>query len=176
MAKLGSPATGETPPPSHEVLNPLFSEPTKPVDAISAPCMFLDVVQCQWVSPGSALLPSSSDRRFFNVAPELAALLQVPAVDAPIAALLPNTCIPGDLDERLHLEERQSDQVLQWVHQGAAWAIQSATTVSFFNRATLLWLSQLQYKLPPENARLQQDISKIIAAVQFSADAMLNSA
>lgn len=45
VVQLGSPATREAPPPSHEVLNPLFSELTKPVDAIPVPHLFLDVVQ-----------------------------------------------------------------------------------------------------------------------------------
>lgn len=40
----------------------------------------------------------------------------------------------------------------------------------------LLWLQQLQDKLPADDTRLQQDLNKIIAAVQFSADTMLNTA
>lgn len=143
VAHLSSPPAGDIPPPSHEVSAPLFSELSKAVDAIPALCLFLNVVQRQWTTPGSAPIPSSTDRQFFNIAPELAALLQVPSVDAPIAALLSNTSISGEPDEGLCPEEQWMDKSLQWANQGAAWAIQSATAVSFFNRATLLWLQQL---------------------------------
>lgn len=96
---------------------------------------------------------SSADRKNFNVASDLASLFQVLTVDAPVVALLPNANFPGDPDEGLCPEERRSDQVFQRVHQGVAWAIQSATTASFFNRTTLLWLHQLQDKLSPEDVR-----------------------
>lgn len=72
------------------------------------------------------------------MAPELANLLQVPSVDAPVDALLPNAAIPGDPEEGLRPEEHRSDQVLQRAHQGSAWVIHSATAASFFNRTTLL--------------------------------------
>lgn len=68
------------------------------------------------------------------------------------------------------------DLVLQRANLGSAWAIRSATTASFFNRTTLLWLRQLQEKLTPEDTRVKQDLNKIVAAVQFSADATLNAA
>lgn len=125
------------------------------MNSIPTPSLFLDVVKKQWALPGSALVPSLMDWKNFNVAADLASLLQVPMVDAPVAALLPNASVPGDLDEGLSLEERWSDQVLQQAHQGVAWAIRSATTTSFFNRITLLWLQQLQDKLSPENTRLK---------------------
>lgn len=104
------------------------------------PPLFLDVLKKQWASPGSASVPSSTDRNFFNVAPDLASLLQIPTVDAPVTTLLPNAAVPGVPDEGLCPEEQRSDLVLQRAHQGAAWAIQSASTASFFNRMTLLWL------------------------------------
>lgn len=147
-AQLGTSLVGNEPSASsHEVQNPLFLEPTKPVDAIPAPRLFLDVIQHQWTSPGTAPAPSSSDRRFFNLVPEMATLLQVPSVDPSKATLLPNSAILGNPEEGLWPEDRRSDQVLKRVHQGAAWAIQSATTVSFFNRATLFWQRQCQNKL-----------------------------
>lgn len=92
-------------------LNPVFAEPTKPVDSVPVPPLFLDVVRKQWSSPGSALVPSSTDCKYFNVAPDLATLLQVPSVGAPVAELLPNAAMPGDLEEGLHPEECCSDQV-----------------------------------------------------------------
>lgn len=172
-AQLGSCSTELVPPPSHWSRNPLFVEPTKPLDSIPAPPLFLGVVRKQWSLSGSAPVLFSANRKYFSVAPDLATFLQVPTVDAPVTALLPNAAIPGDPDEGP--EEHCSDQVLQQAHQGPAWAIRVATTASFFNRTTLLWLHQLQGKLSPEDTRLQQDLNKIIAAVQFSADATLNS-
>lgn len=101
---------------------------------------------------------------------DLTSLLQVPSVDAPVVALLSSTSILGNPEEGLWPE-----QVLQRAHLGAAWAIKLGTTASFFNRAMLLWLCQLQDKLSPENLRLRQNLNKIVAAMQFSADATLNA-
>lgn len=131
------------------------------VDIVPMPPLFLNMVQRQWTMPGSAPLPSSVDRWFFNVAPELASFLQVPSVDVPIAALLPNSLIPGEPEEILCPEECRSDQSLQWVHQGVAWVIRSAYTASFFNRATLLWLHQLRDKLPLEDTKTEREREQI---------------
>lgn len=60
-------------------------------------------------------------------------------------------------------------------HQSAAWAIWTATSASFFNHASLLWLKQLQDWLPPSDTRTHQDLNKIIASLEYSADATLNS-
>lgn len=105
----------------------------------------------------------------------LDSILQVPPVDVPIVALVPNIAIPGAPGEGLEPEDRHADLV-QHVHQGAAWVMRSASTTSFFNRTILLWLHQLQEELAPEDTRLKQDLNKIVAAVQFSANAMLNVA
>lgn len=120
---------GSNPAESQAGLNPVFAEPTRPVDSTPVPPLFLDVVRKQWSSPGSALVPSSTDHKYFNVAPDLATLLQVPSVDAPVAALLPNASIPGDPEEGLRREEHRSDQVLQRAHQGSAWAIHHSTVI-----------------------------------------------
>lgn len=52
------------------------------------------------------------DWRNLNVSTDLSAILQVPTVDAPVAALLPHTAVPGAPDEGLHPEERRAEQVL----------------------------------------------------------------
>lgn len=54
--------------------------------------------------------------------------------------------------------------------------IKAATSTSFFNTASLIWLHQLQERLPPEETRLHQDINKLVAATEYSADASLNAA
>ncbi|XP_070797147.1 centrosomal protein of 290 kDa-like [Pituophis catenifer annectens] len=82
-------------------------------------------------------VPSSLDKRNFIVSSDLNSLLHVPSVDAPVAALLSSSSIPGDPEEGLRPEERRSEQVLQRAHLGAAWAIKSATTISFFNPKSL---------------------------------------
>lgn len=46
---------------------------------------------------------------------------------------------------------------------------------SFFNWASILWLLQLQDRLPVSDTRAQQDINKVIVALEYSADATLNS-
>lgn len=139
-AQLGSGPPEPAPQSAPGSLNPLFAEPSRPVSSIPTPPLFLNVVKKQWAAPGAAPVPSSMGRNNCNVAMDLVALLQVLSVDAPIAALLPNASVPGDPDEVLRPDEHRSKQVLQWAHQGAAGAIRSATTASFFNRSTLLWL------------------------------------
>lgn len=174
-AQLGAAPPPESTPVTGS-LNPLFAKPPKPVTAIPTPPLFLDVIQKQWVTSTSAPVPSSTDRKNFTVSSDLTSLLQVPSVDTPVAALLSSTSIPGDPEEGLQPEECRSEQVLQRAHLGAAWAIKSITTASFFNHATLLWLHQLQEKISLEDSRLKQDLNKIVVAVQFSADATLNVA
>lgn len=61
-------------------------------------------------------------------------------------------------------------------HQAAARAVKAATSTSFFTTASLLWLRQLQERLPPDDIRLHQDVNKLVAAVEYSADASLNAA
>lgn len=157
-------------------LDPMFAEPPKPITTIPTPPLFLDVVKRQWTSPASAPIPSSSDRTNFQVASDMDTLLQLPSIDAPIAALLSSAAVPGDPAENLRPDERRADMVLQRAHLGAAWAIKAASTASFFNRSTLLWLRQLQEKLSPEEARIKHDLNKIVAAIQFSADSTLSAA
>lgn len=106
----------------------------------------------------------------------MARVLQTPSVETPVLALLSSSKIPGEPEEGLQPEDKRSEQSLKEAHQGNAWAIRSATTASLFNRVMLLWLRQLQEKVPASDIRIQQDINKIVAAVQFSADATLNSA
>lgn len=100
-------------------LDPLFVEPPKAVESIPTPPLFLDVIKKQWVAPGAAPTPSATDKKNFNVATELASLLQVPSIDTPVAALLPNASVSGSPNEGLHPDKRRSDQVLQRAFQGA---------------------------------------------------------
>lgn len=142
------------------------------METVLSPCLFVDVVKRQWTAPGLAPNPSSSDKRYFNVEPGMAKVLQTPSVDAPVAALMSSSNIPGEPEDSLRPEDKRSDQS----PQGNAWAIHSATTAFFFNRATLLWLRQLEERVPRSDSRMQQNINKVVAAVQFSADTTLNSA
>lgn len=68
-AQLGSSSTETAPSSSHDDINPLFVEPSRPVDSIPILPLFLDVVKKQWTMPGSVPVPSSMDRKNFNVAP-----------------------------------------------------------------------------------------------------------
>lgn len=56
-------------------------------EVVLSPKLFLDVVQRQWSAPGSEPFASSQDKRFYNVGPDLAKLLEVPAVGTPVVAL-----------------------------------------------------------------------------------------
>lgn len=106
-ARLSSPHADPAPASSSSVsvsLDLMFAEPSRPVASIPTPPLFLDVVKRQWSSPGSAPLPSSNDRRNFQVAKDLDSLLRLPSVDPPVAALLPNAGVPGTRRKAFNLK------------------------------------------------------------------------
>lgn len=78
-------------------------------------------------------------------------------------------------EENLKPEDKRTEQTLHRAHQAAAWAMYAATTASFFNRASLLWIRHMRDRIPAADVRLHQDLNKLTAAVQFSADATLNA-
>lgn len=47
------------------------------------------------------------------------------------------------------------------------------TAASFFSCSSLFWLQQLQERIPAGDSRAHQDLNKIVAALQFTADATL---
>lgn len=153
----------------------LFAEPKIEQEFIPAPKLFQ--VQNQWVHPGSFPTPCGNDKRFYNMGSNLAQALQLPTVDGPVAALSsPSPYLSGDIAEGLRAEDKKAEYTLRKVHQAAAWAIKASTAASFFTHTSLIWLHQLQSRVAPREACLHQDLNKLIAATQFSADAMLNAA
>lgn len=112
----------------------------------------------------------------FCSAPTLQDLFALPSVDAPIAALTSSSVLTGYVADSLRSEDRKAELVCRKLHQAVAWAICAATSASFFNRASLLWLRQLQEWLPPEDKRLRQDVNKLVATTKYSADAALAAA
>lgn len=74
----------------------------------------------------------------------------------------------------LKSDDRRAELAFQKTHQAAAWAIKMVTATFFFTTASLIWLRQLQDRLPPDDIRLHQDINKIVALTEYSADASLN--
>ncbi|XP_013923459.1 PREDICTED: dnaJ homolog subfamily C member 13 [Thamnophis sirtalis] len=154
----------------------LFTEQVALQDVIPSPKLFLDLIQKQWDQLTAVNPPSNGDRKVYTSTPELEALLQFPTVDAPIAALASPALIPSEISEGLKAEDRKAETVIRKTHQAAAWALRSATAASFFNRTSLVWLKQLQSRLAPEEARLHQDITKLMAALEFAADATLSAA
>lgn len=84
----------------------MFSEPDKAVAAVPSPRLFVDVIQHQWASLGSAPLPTAADKHYFNVGLELAQILQTPSIDAPITALLSTSNIPGEPEDGLRPSQR----------------------------------------------------------------------
>lgn len=155
--------------------DPLFAELTIESEEVPAPCLFLDVVQRQWSSPGLGPNPSGLDRCLYNMGMDLSKALLVPSVDAPVVALSASSNLPGPPEENLRPKDKRSEQLLVKVHQASAWAVKAASSSLFLDRASLLWLWQLQARLPISNTRSHQDINKIIASLEFSADATLNA-
>lgn len=99
----------------------------------------------------------------------------MPEVDEPVMALASPSAALAEVEEVLKLDDRKL-QMLRKAHQTAAWGIKVATAASFFTRASLLWLKQIQDKIPASDIRAHQEFNKIVAAAEFTADATLSSA
>lgn len=98
----------------------------------------------------------------------------MPSVDPPVAALASSASLmSGDTADNLKAKDKKAELTLRKTFQAAAWAIKAAASASFFNRTTLLWLRQLQARIPIQDARFLQDVNKVMAAMQFLADATL---
>ncbi|XP_013912155.1 PREDICTED: FH1/FH2 domain-containing protein 3 [Thamnophis sirtalis] len=103
--------------------------------------------------------------------------LQVPEVEAPVATLAsPTPMVASDVVDNLKAEDKRTELALRKTFLVATWVIKAASSASFFNHATLMWLEQMQERVLAHDVRLLQDISKVIAATKFSADATLKFA
>ncbi|XP_013917285.1 PREDICTED: uncharacterized protein LOC106545294 [Thamnophis sirtalis] len=173
---MGEAASRESTAVGLDATERLFAEQVALQDVIPCPKLFLDLIQKQWDQPTAANPPRAGDRKLYTSTPELEGLLQFPTVDAPIAALASPALIPSEISEGLKAEDRKAETVICKTHQAAAWALRSATAASFFNRTSLVWLRQLQDRLYPDETRLHQDVTKLMAALEFSADATLSAA
>lgn len=91
--------------------------------------------------------------------PDLTKALQMSVVDAPVAALAAPSAMAGTLEDAFWAEDKRAKQSLRKAHQAAAWTIKGSTATSFFNRASLLWLRQLQERIPAGDTRSRQDIN-----------------
>lgn len=154
----------------------LFTEQITTQEVIPSHKFFVDVIQRQWDQPGSIPAPSGMDKKMYTAEQELEELPQIPTVDAPLDATLASaTILPFDTAEGLKSEDRKAELSAHKTHQAAAWEILSATA-AFFSRTSLLWLCQMQANASSEDTRLHQDISKLIAAAEYSGDVTLNTA
>lgn len=154
----------------------LFQEPTVQTEIVPAPKLFSDVVRRQWSFPSSGPIPNNLDKRFYNMATDFTNLLQISTIDAPMVVLSSSSPLMGPPEESLRPKDKKAERTLIKGHQASAWSVQAASEASFFNRASILWLKQLQKRIPSTDLRAHQDINKILAAVEFSADATLNTA
>ncbi|XP_013910711.1 PREDICTED: bystin isoform X2 [Thamnophis sirtalis] len=154
----------------------VISESLEEKEEIPAPQLFLNVVKKQWAHLGAFPNPGENERRFYNMEQGFSQTLQLPSIDTPLVALASSSSlVTGDIADNLEEEDKIAELTLRKNFQSAAWAIKAAASASFFNRTTLLWLRQLQKRIPPQDVRLHQDLSKLLAATQFSADATLNA-
>lgn len=80
------------------------------------------------------------------------------------------------MDDALKAEERREETALRRVHLADSWVVWASTSASFFTRASVRWLRHLQSHLAPEDVRAHQDLLKILAAAEYTADATLVAA
>ncbi|XP_039201699.1 lamina-associated polypeptide 2-like [Crotalus tigris] len=153
------------------------SEATFTQQDIPCPSFFLSEVQKQWGTPGNFSVPGKTIKNLFNVAPALSDVLAVPMVDEPLATtFVPNFTSSGDIADFLTLEDKRAEYNFRKTHQASAWAVKAAISISFFARISVLWLRQLQAKVPPEEVWMHQDLNKLVAASEYMADSSLQAA
>ncbi|XP_070592839.1 uncharacterized protein [Erythrolamprus reginae] len=159
--------------PSASQVETLWNPYTEEQDIIPAPPLFVETITKQCLNPAAGPAPSNLEKRFFNVAPELASFLEPPAIDFSVLALHSSENLPGKEEDLLKGEDRKIDQLLQKSHQSAAWAIKGATTSSFFARSMLIYIRQLQEQIPASDISAQQSLNKMFATCQLLADTTL---
>ncbi|XP_070618840.1 uncharacterized protein [Erythrolamprus reginae] len=153
----------------------LFTEPQPESYHIPSSKIFMDSVKRPWQNPAAAQGPSMMDRKFYTFDPGIENLLTFPTIDEPVASLVSNAVVPSELAEGLKPEDRRAETLIRKTHQMASWAFRATSAASYFNRACILWLQEMQTRVGPEDGRLRQDLSKLILASEFSADATLNA-
>ncbi|XP_070610345.1 lamina-associated polypeptide 2, isoforms alpha/zeta-like [Erythrolamprus reginae] len=154
----------------------LCKEQPKESENVPAMEIFLENIKRTWQHPAAAQGPSMMERRFYTFDEEMENLLQFPPVDKPVATLVSNAVVPSETADSLKPDERRAETLLKKAHQMAAWALRAASTASIFNRASIMWLQEVQSRMGPEDSRLKQDLNKLLAAAEFSADATLHAA
>ncbi|XP_029140291.1 dedicator of cytokinesis protein 1 [Protobothrops mucrosquamatus] len=177
MAHLGQGSSAaEDPAPPDAEAAPVYVETVATQHRIPCPSLFLNAIKKQWSSPASLPLPGTMDKKLYNVAKELEEALEVPQVDEPLGPLVSATAITGEFSEALKAEDRKCESTYKRTHQAAAWVIKTATSASFFSRAALTWLRELQARIPVEDVRTHLDLSKMVAATEYVSDASLQAA
>ncbi|XP_070587196.1 lamina-associated polypeptide 2, isoforms alpha/zeta-like [Erythrolamprus reginae] len=154
----------------------LCKEQPKESDNVPAMEIFVENIKRTWQHPAAAQGPSMVERRFYTFDDEMENLLQFPPVDKPVATLVSNAVVPSETADSLKPDERRAETLLKKAHQMAAWALRAASTATIFNRASIMWLQEVQSRMGPEDSRLKQDLNKLLAAAEFSADATLHAA
>ncbi|XP_070607583.1 uncharacterized protein [Erythrolamprus reginae] len=129
----------------------------------------------EWDFPASGLNPTTKDKKLYKLSSSYEDLLSFPKPDEPVKILHSAAAVPGEAEEVLRPEDKRIEQMLKRGFTADSWAIKSSAAASFFSRAMLLWLRQLQQHIPPDDLRGQQDFNKVFAAAQYVADATLQS-
>lgn len=64
-----------------------------------------------------------SDKRFYNVALNLTATLQMPIIDGPMVAFSFSTIMSNDKEDALKTEDRRAKLMLRKAYQVVAWEV-----------------------------------------------------
>lgn len=87
------PSTSRAEPGPHDTL---FKMSKQEKECIPCPQLFTDVIQAPWGQLGSSTSPSNLDKKLYCPAPKLYALLELPAVDPPVASLTSSSVLSAD--------------------------------------------------------------------------------
>lgn len=70
--------------------------------------------------------------------------------------------MPTEPEDALRAEDKRAELTLRKAHQVAAWAVKAPMTASFFNKASLLWLWQMQKRVPAVDTCTHQNINNLV--------------
>uniref|UniRef100_A0ACB8G8A6 Uncharacterized protein n=1 Tax=Sphaerodactylus townsendi TaxID=933632 RepID=A0ACB8G8A6_9SAUR len=139
------------------------------------PEFFENQIMAEWEKPAANRRVPEFLKKLYAL-PAYADYLQVPVIDAPIAALQSSGLVSGDGEGKIRDRiDRRVDQLSRQTHEAIAMAIRASAAASIVSRASIVWARKVIQLLPESERRLHEGASRMLMAASFSADATVDT-
>lgn len=156
--------------------NEFFSIPQPTEQALPFPASFETQIKAEWNKPLANKRCPTYIKRLYSLSPYVNEFLQVPVIDAPVAALQTGGLLAeeghGSLKDPV---DKKADFALRKAHESAILAIKSSASASIFSRAAIVWMRKLIQLIPETDHRALEGANRVLKAVSYTADATLDS-